>query len=101
MKVELVYASDAKTCFRADIAYREALTIEDVINECGLRQAHPELIGQTLQVGIFSQAKALTDHVKAGDRVEIYRPLTIDPKDARRIRAENKRKKLGIKLFGA
>ena len=38
-------------------------------------------------LGIFSQ-RVEADHVlSAGDRVEIYRPLIVDPMDARRRRA--------------
>jgi putative ubiquitin-RnfH superfamily antitoxin RatB of RatAB toxin-antitoxin module len=44
----------------------------------------------TLKLGIFSKRVSL-DHVMAdGDRLEIYRPLLIDPKDARRLRHKHK-----------
>ncbi len=39
------------------------------------------------KVGIFGQLKKLTDKVENGDRIEIYRSLLIDPKEARRKRA--------------
>ena len=41
-----------------------------------------------LQVGIFGIRCALEQPLKAGDRVEVYRALTINPKDIRRKRAE-------------
>ena len=43
---------------------------------------------QTNKVGIFSKIVALDVPVRAGDRIEIYRPLILDPKEARRLRAE-------------
>lgn len=101
MAVELIYASDATTVFRAQVAFTDEMTIQAVIEQSGLMQAHPELERVDFKVGIYAQTKTVDDIVTEGDRVEIYRSLTIDPKDARRIRAENKRKKMGIKLFGA
>lgn len=53
-----------------------------------LARARPEDAvpdGQT--VGIFGQPVAETTVLRAGDRLELYRPLLIDPKDARRHRA--------------
>jgi putative ubiquitin-RnfH superfamily antitoxin RatB of RatAB toxin-antitoxin module len=45
------------------------------------------------RVGIFSRLCRLDTLLSDGDRVEIYRPLQVDPKEARRRRAA--RKKLG------
>lgn len=49
----------------------------------------------TLRVGIFGQLKRLDDTLQAGDRVEIYRPLLVDPMTARRQRAAAKARKPG------
>jgi uncharacterized protein len=38
-------------------------------------------------VGIFGHKVALSHILAAGDRIEIYRPLRVDPKQARRLRA--------------
>lgn len=42
--------------------------------------------------GIFNQLIDLDYIVQDGDRIEIYRPLQIDPKTARKIRVERKKK---------
>jgi hypothetical protein len=42
--------------------------------------------------GIFGRRAALDDALAEGDRVEIYRPLALDPKEARRRRATKKRR---------
>jgi uncharacterized protein len=42
-------------------------------------------------LGIFGKRVALDQPLADGDRVEIYRPLVIDPKEARRRRARRKR----------
>ncbi len=48
----------------------------------------------SLELGVFGKVeKAPQERVlKAGERVEIYRPLLIDPKEARKARAEKVRK---------
>ncbi len=65
-------------------------TVEQAIRASGILQAVPELSGQPLDVGIFGRSCGLTDIVGEGDRIEIYRPLAVDPKAARRERAGSK-----------
>jgi len=63
-------------------------TIIGAIQASGLTQAHPEVDPTTLRVGIFGKLKTLDTLVRPGDRVEVYRPLTADPKAARRKRVQ-------------
>ncbi len=60
----------------------------EAISKSGLLQSHPETAG--MAVGIFAKLVSLNTEVKAGDRIEIYRPLLIDPKENRRQRARKK-----------
>jgi putative ubiquitin-RnfH superfamily antitoxin RatB of RatAB toxin-antitoxin module len=60
--------------------------LRDAIEGAGILTVFPEIDLEVNPVGIFSKARKLTDGVKEGDRVEIYRQLTIDPKEARRKR---------------
>jgi putative ubiquitin-RnfH superfamily antitoxin RatB of RatAB toxin-antitoxin module len=62
-------------------------SVRQAIQACGILISVPELAGQELDVGIFGQSCRLDDTVRDGDRIEIYRPLTVDPKVARRQRA--------------
>jgi uncharacterized protein len=64
----------------------------DAIEASGLLAAHPEL-SSSLSVGVFGQACAPDHPLRDGDRVEVYRPLTVDPKEARRVRAEVRRRR--------
>jgi uncharacterized protein len=50
-----------------------------------LRMQEPEYLAGSL--GIFGTLKPLDTVLKAGDRIEIYDPLLLDPKEARRLRA--------------
>jgi putative ubiquitin-RnfH superfamily antitoxin RatB of RatAB toxin-antitoxin module len=54
------------------------------------------------RVGVFGKRADLDDTLRDGDRVELYRPLVADPKEARRARAEadRTRKKTGEKPGG-
>lgn len=61
--------------------------IQFVIDASTILTLFPEIDLTQQKIGIFSKLKNLTDTVMPGDRVEIYRPLLIDPKDARRAKA--------------
>ena len=55
-----------------------------------IRQQFTELENAELDLGVFGRSRP-PDHVlRAGDRVEIYRDLLVDPKENRRQRAKNK-----------
>jgi putative ubiquitin-RnfH superfamily antitoxin RatB of RatAB toxin-antitoxin module len=62
-------------------------TAEQAIIDSQILQRFPEIDLTKTRIGIFSQCCALNTILKAGDRVEIYRPLLRDPKEARRHRA--------------
>ena len=57
------------------------------IEQSGILLEMPEVAFDPLRIGIFSRRVAPDEVLHDGDRVEIYRPLTLDPKDARRRRA--------------
>lgn len=84
-KVWVAYATPEQQ-FHLEVPFQIGMTALDAIQQSGLR-ALVEL-PDVLQLGIFGVR--LQDHVQelqAGDRVEIYRALTINPKDIRRQRA--------------
>lgn len=66
-------------------------TVEAAILQSGILSLFPQIDLTKQKVGIFSKACKLTDLVKEGDRIEIYRPLTIDPKEARRAKAKKRK----------
>ncbi len=65
----------------------EGATVLDAIRASGLLERFPEIDISSQAVGIWGKARALDVLVGAGDRIEIYRPLLVDPKEARRLRA--------------
>jgi len=70
-------------------------TVADAIGASGVLDRRPELAATSPDVGIWGRACALAQRLEDGDRVELYRPLTVDPKEARRVRAEVRRRRSG------
>ncbi len=87
--IEVVYALP-RCAHRFRIRVPQGTTVEAAIRASGLLSVVPELAGQPLDVGIFGRCCAISDAVSDGDRIEIYRPLRLDPKEARRLRAASK-----------
>lgn len=85
--VEVAYANPQEQRIIA-LQVEAGLTIEAIIRLSGVLTLYPEINLQQQKVGIFSKPKTLTDIVQDGDRIEIYRALIIDPKEARRKRAK-------------
>ena len=70
-------------------------TVGDAIGAAGVLVRRPEIAALSPDVGIRGRPCTLRHAVEDGDRVEIYRPLTVDPKEARRVRAEVRRRRAG------
>ncbi len=86
MKVEVAYALPHKQ-YLFTIEVTEKATVADAIAATKLLTQHPEIDLQNNPLGIFAKRVSLQQQLSAGDRIEIYRRLSIDPKMARRIRA--------------
>ena len=77
-------------------------TAMEAVMQSGIADLFPEIDPATAKMGIFGQAlgtkglkKAPEHELQEGDRVEIYRPLISDPKEARRRRAAKADKAAG------
>jgi putative ubiquitin-RnfH superfamily antitoxin RatB of RatAB toxin-antitoxin module len=70
----------------------QGTTVADAVSRSGLPSRFPELADAPLHCAIFGRAVPLTHIVEDGDRVEILRPLLIDPKESRRRAAARARK---------
>lgn len=86
--IEIVHIPKGQSPLRAYVAFVAGMTVENALSQSGLMETHPELVG--LPVGIFSRTAQLDTQVKSGDRIEIYRPLLLDPMETRRQRAKKK-----------
>lgn len=70
-------------------------TIADAIDQSGIAGLFEGFELDRTKVGIFGQRAAVTQELRDGDRVEIYRPLIADPKESRRQRAQKQEKEKG------
>ncbi|MDD1613783.1 MAG: RnfH family protein [Methylococcaceae bacterium] len=86
MDVEVAYATPEQQVIVA-LKMPEGATVEQAIHASGLLNRFQEIDGADLKVGIFGSVCKLDQSVRQADRVEIYRPLIHDPKEARRQRA--------------
>jgi putative ubiquitin-RnfH superfamily antitoxin RatB of RatAB toxin-antitoxin module len=87
INIEITYAAPSQQ-YCCALSVSPETTIREAIDLSGILKRFPEIDLTRNKVGIFSQVCQLTDLVKEGDRVEIYRPLLIDPKEARREKAK-------------
>lgn len=86
LAVELVLATaDAQVLLALDVD--EGATVDDVIAASGIESRFPALDIAAMPVGIWGKQVSRDSAVRQGDRVELYRPLEIDPREARRQRA--------------
>lgn len=88
--MEVAYALRGRQALVA-IEIAEGATIEEAILRSGILEDFPEIDLKRAKVGIFGRPAALEERMRDGDRVEIYRPLIADPKDARRKKAARRR----------
>ena len=58
----------------------ESSTAQQAIERSGILTRYPHLNLKKNRIGIFGKIAKLTAPLEAGDRVEIYRPITVDPK---------------------
>lgn len=91
--VTVAYSPAPRVVEQVVVAMRPGSTVQQAVEACGLLQRHPAAAG--LPAGIWGRKAEPSSAVRAGDRVEILRPLQCDPKEARRIRYRQKAEKGG------
>ncbi len=89
MNIEIIYASTTEQCKLNQEVIKDC-TIQKAIDDSGILLKFPEidLKNNKQSVGIFGHKATLSTQLKPGDRIEICRPLTIDPMNKRRLVAK-------------
>jgi hypothetical protein len=91
MKVEVVYALGSEAdC--VSVSLPAGATLREAIAASGLLERHPEIDLSRHKLGVHGELKAADAALRDGARVEIYRALAVDPKEARRLRARSRRR---------
>lgn len=88
IRVEVVLAV-ATGADVSSLTLPDGTTVAQAVEACGVLQRHPQAAGGKL--GVFGKVVAGSRPLEDGDRVELYRPLAEDPKEARRRRAKRGR----------
>lgn len=91
LKVEVAYSPGAREVEVVALQLPAGSTVGDAVEASGLLSRHPELTAGTLSVGVWGKLGALDQALRDRDRVEVYRPLRVDPKEARRQRHRSAR----------
>lgn len=86
IEVEVAYAKPERQLILR-VRGLVGMTVAQAIERSGIVEQFPEIDRASAKVGIFSKAAKMDQVLRAGDRVEIYRPLIADPKEARKKRA--------------
>ncbi|MDP3008807.1 MAG: RnfH family protein [Methylococcales bacterium] len=85
MNVGVCYAeADRQSWLRLEVPHNS--TVEQAIELSGLLTRYPEIDLSKQKVGIFGKLAKLDTIVQEGDRVEIYRQITVDPTQVKRRR---------------
>ena len=79
MKVGIAYALPHRQSW-FDIDVPEGTTIQQAIERSGILKQYPDINLETQKVGIYGKLSKLDAVLTEGDRIEIYRPITCDPK---------------------
>ena len=92
LAVAVVYATpDAEDL--TELVLPSGATVQDAVDRSGVLSRHPPLAAGLLELGIWGRVVPAGQQLSDGDRVEIYRPLTVEPKEARRVRAAVRRRR--------
>lgn len=92
MWIEVVYALSKRQVL-LQVELPENTSVYDGAKRSGIEAMFPGLEITEANLGVFGRKSKnpRTEMLKEGDRIEIYRPLLIDPKQARRNRTQNNR----------
>jgi len=87
INVEVAYATSTQQVIR-NLFVEAGTSVAEAIEQSGILEQFPDIDLSINKVGLFGELIELDANIHDGDRVEIYRPLTIDPKQARKRRAQ-------------
>ncbi len=85
MKISIVYSMPDRQIVRV-LELPAGATLGMAVEQSGLLRDFPEIDLTSASVGIFGRVLPLQSVLQQGDRVEIYRQLRAEPKEARRRR---------------
>lgn len=86
LQVTVVYSHSPRHVLELGVQVPAVSTLQQALVLSGVLALYPDLATATPDVGVWGKVADVTQRLQDGDRIEIYRPLTVDPKVARRTR---------------
>jgi putative ubiquitin-RnfH superfamily antitoxin RatB of RatAB toxin-antitoxin module len=90
LSIEVCYALPNEQAL-IPVELPEGATVQQALDASGILKRYPQIDLDKQKVGVFGKLKPLDAVLADHDRVEIYRPLIVDPKAARQRRVEKTR----------
>ncbi|MBC5764364.1 RnfH family protein [Ramlibacter albus] len=86
MKVVVMWSPGPREVLEWPVALPEGATLGQAVMASGLPDQLPDFEPDDALLGVWGRKAAWNQPLREGDRVEVYRPLRVDPKVARRER---------------
>jgi len=96
IEIEVAYARGPDEQLLVVVQVPAGITVREVLDRSGLADRFPEIDVLQCPIGVFGRLVNANHVPKAGDRIEVYRPLKRDPRETRRALAAG-----GIKVMGS
>ncbi|HJW10998.1 MAG TPA: RnfH family protein [Albitalea sp.] len=95
LNVVVAYSPAARLVDVTRLSLPVGATVMQALRESGLLERHAGIDLALQKIGVWGKLRAPDDVLRDGDRVEVYRPLQVDPKEARRQRYKAHRDRYG------
>lgn len=89
--IEIAYSPKCGDMVLIELVVAPTATVEHALLVSGVLESHAEIRNDALQIGIWGTRCHLASLLRHKDRIEIYRPLIVDPKESRRLRDKSDR----------
>jgi putative ubiquitin-RnfH superfamily antitoxin RatB of RatAB toxin-antitoxin module len=86
IRVTVMYSPQPRTVCEWAVVLPAGASVLQALEASGLRAAFPGVDLRSAVVGVWGRKARLDQNLRENDRIEIYRPLEVDPKLARRER---------------
>lgn len=97
--ITIVYSPKPREMIEKVVELEQGSTVAQALLASDLTQQFPELTAATHGSGVWGKKLGLAHVLRDQDRLEVYRPLTVDPKVARRERFMGQGAKKAAGLF--
>ena len=97
LAVTVAYSPRAGVVDEVLLSLAAGATVQDAVRASGLADRHPQVDLGAMRLGVWGKLRLPEDLLRDRDRVEVYRPLTVDPKETRRLRYRQHRQRYGAR----